>query len=364
MFQIREKDEKTKARTGVLSTAHGEIETPVFLPVATKGTVKTLDFSDLESLGVQGLIVNAFHLWIKGLDSVRNTGGLHSFMRWDRPIFTDSGGFQIIRKDFDFKITEEGFVLKSPVDGKKITYSPEVCMDVHSALGSDVAFVLDDCPPYRSSMERLRGSVDRTTDWARRCKAMKKEGQEVYAIAQGGTDSELRRRSAVELSEIEFDGYGVGGLSIGEPRDEMISSLEVSVSSLPEEKPKHMMGVGSPAEVLESISNGMDIFDSAFPTRNARHGTFYTGKGKFDIKKSGFAKVKEPLGPGCECFVCRNYSTSYIHHLFKEKEMLAYRLLSIHNLKMILDLFAGVRMSIKENKFSSFAEGYLSEFTT
>ncbi|UCD91775.1 MAG: tRNA guanosine(34) transglycosylase Tgt [Methanobacteriota archaeon] len=363
MFRIDRKDKKTKARTGILETAHGEVKTPVFLPVATKGTVKTLDFSDLESLGVQGVIVNAFHLWLKGLDSVKNAGGLHDFMRWNGPIFTDSGGFQIIRKDFDFKISREGFVLKSPVDGKKVTYSPEVCMEVHSALGSDVAFVLDDCPPYGSPTERLKESVDRTTDWARRCKAMKCKEQEVYAITQGGIDAELRKRSGQELSEIGFDGYGIGGLSIGEPRDEMISILEISVSSLSEDKPKHMMGVGSPAEVLESIANGVDIFDSAFPTRNARHGTFYTQKGKFDIKKSGFAEVKDPLGSGCECFACKNYSTSYIHHLFKEKEMLAYRLLSIHNLKMVLDLFSRVRMAIRDDTFPVFAEDYLSEFS-
>lgn len=363
MFQIAHRDEKTKARTGVLSTEHGEIKTPLFLPVATKGAVKTLDFSDLESLGVQGLIVNAFHLWLKGLDSVQNAGGLHNFMRWNHPIFTDSGGFQIIRKDFDFKITEEGFVLKSPVDGNKVTYSPEVCMDVHSSLGSDVAFVLDDCPAYGSSTERLRESVERTTDWARRCKAVKKKEQEVYAITQGGTDSQLRSRSAQELSGVGFDGYGVGGLSIGESREEMMSSLEISVSLLPEDKPKHMMGVGSPSEVLESISAGVDIFDSAYPTRNARHGTFYTEAGKFDIRKTKFAEVKEPIGPECECFTCRNYSTSYIHHLFKEKEMLAYRLLSIHNLRMVLDIFAKARNAISEDNFVTFKDEYQSRFS-
>jgi queuine tRNA-ribosyltransferase len=363
MFGIYGEDEGTNARTGILRTGHGEIKTPAFLPVATKGVVKTLDLLDLENLDVQALIVNAFHLWIRGIEYVENAGGLHKFMGWKRPIFTDSGGFQIIRRDFDFKLTDEGFLLKSPVDGKSVVYSPETCMHVHSVLGSDVAFALDDCPTYDSSPVRLEESVQRTSKWAERCKAASKKGQEIYGIVQGGTDPGLRKRSAEEISDVGFDGYGVGGLSIGEPKEEMLSALEVSISLLSKDTPKHMMGVGSPAEILESISQGVDIFDSAFPTRNARHGTFYTKEGKFDIRKRGFMKVKEPLAVGCDCFSCKNYSTSYVYHLFKEKEMLAYRLLSIHNLKVILDLVNGARMAIAENRFPSFRDEYLSDFS-
>lgn len=363
MFRIESEDSQTNARACILRTTHGDLQTPTFLPVATKGVVKTLDSRDLNELGVQGIIVNAFHLWIRGLESVESAGGLHEFMRWDGPIFTDSGGFQITRKGFDFRVTDEGFRFRSPIDGKRVIYSPEVCMQAHSILGSDVALALDDCPRYGSSVTRLEESAKRTLSWAEICKARKKEMQQVYGIVQGGTDPTLRRMSAEEISRIGFDGYGIGGLSIGESREEMLFAIEVTIPSLPRDKPRYMMGVGSPVEILESISRGIDIFDSAFPTRNARHGTFYTERGGFDIRKRDFLDRKGPLASECDCFTCMNYSASYIHHLLKEKEMLAYRLLSVHNLKMVLNLVAEARKAIEENEFSGFKSAYLSGFS-
>jgi queuine tRNA-ribosyltransferase len=353
MFSVLVQDKDSMARLGSIETSHGLLKTPAFLPVATKGVVKTLDFRDLAELRAEGLIVNAFHLWLRGMNAVKDAGGLHSFMKWKGPIFTDSGGFQIIRKDFDFKISEEGFRLKSPIDGKEVLYSPEFCMEVHSALGSDVAFVLDDCPPYPSDPERLDASIRRTTDWAKRCLKAKGDHQ-VYGIVQGGVDESLRRRSSEELSGVGLDGFGIGGLSIGESKEEMFSSVETSLTHLPADKPRHLMGVGSPAEILEAISRGIDIFDSAFPTRNARHGTFYTPKGKHDIRKKSFSGKKEPLDETCGCFTCKDYTASYVHHLFKEKDMLAYRLLSIHNLWNVIDLVRGARKSISENRFGEF----------
>jgi queuine tRNA-ribosyltransferase len=360
MFSVGKKDESSRARSGSVETSHGSLETPAFLPVATKGAVKTLDFSDLEELGASGLIVNGFHLWLRGLEAVEDAGGLHPFMKWDRPLFSDSGGFQIIRKDFDFKISDEGFLLKSPIDGQVVQYSPEVCMHVHSALGTDVAFVLDDCPPHPSKPERLEASVKRTNDWAQRCLAAKGDNQKVYGIVQGGSDPDLRKRSSKDLSGMTFDGFGIGGLSIGESREEMYSAVDVSLSNLPDDKPRHLMGVGSPAEILESISRGIDIFDSAFPTRNARHGSFYTPNGKFDIRKHEFYGKKEPLGEVCDCFTCRNYTASYLYHLYKEKEMLAYRLLSIHNLRNVISLVDDSRKAIEHNRFGEFREVYLA----
>jgi queuine tRNA-ribosyltransferase len=360
VFKTEKEDENSRARLGSLETSHGVLKTPAFLPVATKGVAKTLDFLDLENLGANGLIVNGFHLWLRGLDAIEVAGGLHAFMRWDGPIFSDSGGFQIIRKDFDFRISDEGFLLRSPIDGQKVLYSPEVCMQVHSSLGSDIALVLDDCPPHASQQDRLEVSVRRTTEWARRCAKAKGDGQQVYGIVQGGTDLDLRKRSSEELSAIGFDGFGVGGLSIGESREEMFSAVDVCLSSLPSDKPRHLMGVGSHAEILEAISRGIDIFDSAFPTRNARHGTFYTQNGKFGIRKSPFSGKKEPLDEGCGCFTCQNYTASYVHHLFKEKEMLAYRLMSIHNLWNVIDLVDQSRKAIAENRFGEFKEMYLA----
>jgi queuine tRNA-ribosyltransferase len=360
MFRVEKKDENSGARSGIVETSHGNLKTPAFLPVATKGAVKTLDVRDLEELGANGLIANGFHIWLRGLEAVEDAGGLHSFMKWDGPIFSDSGGFQIIRKDFNFKISNEGFLLKSPIDGQTVLYSPEVCMQVHSALGTDIAFVLDDCPPHPSTQKRLEVSVKRTKDWAQRCLKGKAEDQQVYGIVQGGSDPDLRKRSSEDLSGMSFDGFGIGGLSIGESREEMYSAVDVSLSNLHDDKPRHLMGVGSPAEILESISRGVDIFDSAFPTRNARHGTFYTPSGKFDIRKRKFNAKKGPLGEECSCFTCRNYTASYLYHIYKEKEMLAYRLLSIHNLRTVISLVDDCRKAIEENRFVEFKEMYPS----
>src|SRR3990172_989801 len=297
MYELIHIDKNTGARAGKLRTAHGTIDTPAFMPVATKGTVKTLANEELYEMGTQVLISNAFHLFLApGMEVIKRAGGLHEFMHWRRVIFTDSGGFQMIRKDFPFKITDEGITYKNPRDGKKYSYTPQICLENQKILGSDVAMILDECPTYGSEYSVVEASVKRTVKWAQMSKNVeKKKGQLVFAILQGGTFAELRKKCAHEIIEMDFDGYGIGGLSIGEPKDIMNEVLKYNVPLVPEDKPRYLMGVGSPVELLESIKSGVDIFDSAFPTRNARHQTLMTPIGNVDIARSNFALDFAPV---------------------------------------------------------------------
>ncbi len=366
MYELIHKDKKTGARAGKLWTNHGIIDTPAFMPVATKGTVKTLAPEELYIMGTRTLISNAFHLFLSpGMEVIKRAGGLHEFMNWKRAIFTDSGGFQMIRKDFPFKISDEGITYKNPRDGKKYPYTPETCLENQKILGSDVAMVLDECPAYGSEYSAVEASVDRTVQWAKRSKNMgKTHGQLFFAILQGGTFAELRRKCAEELIGLDFDGYGIGGLSIGEPKEIMNEVLRYSVPLIPEDKPRYLMGVGSPLEILEAIESGIDIFDSAFPTRNARHGSLMTSDGGIDIARSKFTLDFSPVDESCDCYTCKNYTRAYLHHLFKESELLALRLASIHNLHFIQSIVKGAREAIIEDRFAEYRESFNQNYNS
>jgi queuine tRNA-ribosyltransferase len=325
------------------------------MPVATKGSVKTLSSHEIYEVGVQALIANAFILYLRpGAEIIEECGGLHKFMKWERTIFTDSGGFQMLKEDFLIGASKKGVIFQSPFDNSRHLFTPEKCMEVQATLKSDVAMVLDDCPPYGVDFGYVAESLKRTLDWARRCKKAGSEEQLIFGIIQGGIYSELRKKAIEELVRLDFDGYGIGGLSIGEPKEEMFKVLRLTSRETPEDKPRYLMGVGSPMELLESISHGVDLFDSAFPTRNARHNTFYTWKGKDNITKGKFADDFSPLEEGCKCYTCKNYSRAYISHLMKVYETLGMRLLTIHNLYFLQDLMKKAREAIIEDRFEEF----------
>jgi len=340
------------ARAGIMKTAHGKIETPMFMAVATKGAVKTLSPEEVRETGTGALISNAFHLYLKpGLDIIEMHGGVHNFMRWNGVLFTDSGGFQVIRQGFFIKVTDEGMKYHGE-NGEVKIYTPEESAITQMKLGSDIAMVLDECPPHDASEKRVRKAVERTIRWAEEFKeAHDKKEQGVFAIVQGSRYEGLREKCADELVKMDFDGYGIGGLSIGESREEMMKAIEKTAPLLPEERPRYFMGLGSPEDIIETIGMGIDVFDSAFPTRNARHGTVLTMKGRYNIKKAEFKTDMGPLEEGCDCYTCRNYSRAYVRHLFKENEMLAMRLLSIHNLRFMQRFMKRIRESIIEGRF-------------
>ena len=359
MFEVISED--AKARAGALKTGHGTVETPCFMPVATKGSVKTLSSSELGELGTEALISNAFVLYLKpGTEVIAEAGGIHNFMNFDRTIFTDSGGFQILKDEFAPEVKDEGVIFRSPFDNTRHMFTPEKCIEVQGTIGSDVAMVLDDCPHYGNDHDHMEASVKRTTKWALRCKdAHKNKAQQLFAIVQGGTFRDLRETSAKSLVEIGFDGYGMGGLSIGEPKEKMLEVMEYTLPLLPRAKPRYLMGLGSPVELLRSISLGTDIFDSAFPTRNARHNSVYTTKGKYNISRGKYSKDFSPLEPGCTCHACENYTKAYIRHLTLTHEMLGMRLITIHNLHFLKELMKRARVAIIENNFEKFKHEFI-----
>lgn len=347
MFEIVAEDAQSNARIGRLRTSHGMIETPCFMPAGTKATVKTLSTEELEEMGVEAIIVNAFHLYLEPYLDIIEKVGIHKFMHWDKSIFTDSGGYQRIR-DFNLKITSQGLKFKSHSDK---TFTPEESIRIQNLLGSDVAMVLDDCPPYGMNYENIYSAVLRTSDWAERCKkAHANDRQLLFGISQGGVFPELRKECTEKLIKLNFDGYGIGGLSIGEPNSKMHEILSFTTKFLPKQKPRYLMGVGSPDDLLKCIRLGIDIFDSAFPTRNARHGTAMTASGNVSIRKQIFSRDLAQIDENCKCYTCRNYTRAYIHHLFKEKEMLGMRLLSLHNLYLIQNLITDVKRAIRCNE--------------
>ncbi len=339
MFEIVAK--AGKARVGILKTKHGEVETPLFLPVATKASVKTLTPQEAWNAGCRGIIINSLHLYRRGISYVEQAGGVHSFMKWRGFVVSDSGGFQPIKK-FPCNASDEGIEFLMP-NGEKMVFTPEMAMDVQKKLGVDIAMALDDCASYPSSKERISIAVERTIKWASSC-----QGKERFAILQGGIYEGERVRCAKSLSRMNFDGFAIGGLCIGEPKEKMYRMVNATIPRIPEEKPRHLMGVGSPEDISTCIRMGIDIFDSAFPTRNARHGTVFTEKGKINL---GRAKVKgDVIQEGCKCYTCKNFSLDYLNHLFKEKEILATRLATIHNLYFINSIFEKAREAIKEGK--------------
>ncbi len=359
MFEIISED--GTSRVGKLHTRHGIIETPVFLPVATKGCVKTLTPEEVKKVGTKALITNALHLYIRpGIKKIVEYGGIHNFIKWNGAIFTDSGGFQSI-KNFPCKINDKGIHFKYP-NGKEGNFTPKKCIDIQRSMKSDVALILDDCPPYPSPKERIFLSVKRTVEWAGDIKNIKDKNKEqlIFAIIQGGTFPDLRKKCAQSLAKMDFDGYAIGGLCIGEPVEEMYRAIHATIPFIPAEKPRHLMGIGSPSDIIKCISMGIDIFDSSFPTRNARHGTVFTKKGKINLGRNKI-KNDEPLDEGCQCYSCKNFSKAYINHLFKEKEMLGMRLATIHNLYFINELIEKAKKAIKNGKFKEFCDNFCTE---
>ena len=352
MFRVDSED--GSARAGVLKTMHGEIKTPFFMAVGTKGTVKTLTPENLYKCRVEAIITNSLHLFLRpGIDVIERHGGLHDFMHYDGIIFTDSGGFQMIRKGFFVGVDKDGITFRSPYDGKKYKFTPEFSKNVQTKIGSDVAMMLDYCPEYAVNYEEAKRSVEITTHWAKKFPKDGK-GQLNFGIVQGGVYEDLRRKSAEELSTIGFDGYGIGGLSIGEPKKVMHHLIDITNANLPENKPRYLMGVGSPLDLVEAVMHGVDIFDSVFPTRNGRHGTALTWEGALNLRKRTFREDMKQIDPNCDCYTCSNFTRSYIHHLIRENEMLGMHLLSLHNVCFLIDLTKRIREEILQGNIKKF----------
>ncbi len=355
-FDVNSSDKS--ARSGQLTVNGRKAKTPLFMPVATKGAVKTLTSEDLEELGVQAVISNMYHLLMApGIEVIESAGGLHEFMNWDGVIFTDSGGFQMIRKDFDQDINDERLRFTSGGDEYEMT--PRECVKNQWRLGPDVAMCLDHCPPYPADRGELEKSVRRTRKWAERCR---REEMNLFGISQGGTVPELRRKSCRDMVDVGFQGYAVGGLSIGEPREEMYQMLEIADDVYPANKPRYLMGLGSPVELLESIERGVDIFDSAYPTRNARHRSVFTKKGRIDIRKSVHKQEYGPIDENCDCPTCKNYSRAYINHLCRAEELSWMRLTTVHNLHFLLELMRRARDAIEEERFEQFKRVFIDDY--
>ena len=358
IFEVQARSSESRARTGFLYTRRGVIETPVFMPVGTQGSVKSLSPEEVAGLGARIILANTYHLFLRpGHELVAKLGGLHHFMNWPRAILTDSGGYQVFSLGKFCRITEEGARFQSHLDGTEHLLTPELSMEIQAALGADIRMVLDTCLPYPCEYQEAERLTRLTTRWEARSKASwekSSDGSLLFGIVQGGMYAELRRRSAQEIVEIGFDGYAVGGLSVGEPRDLMLEMLEVSVEALPRERPVYLMGVGTPEDILEAVWRGVDMFDCVLPTRNARRGTLFTSRGKLAIKQARFKEDERPLDPECDCYTCRHYSRAYLRHLFLAGELLSYRLNTIHNLHFYLKFMEEIRRAIREDRLGEF----------
>ena len=345
------------ARAGVLATAHGEVRTPAFMPVGTKGTVKTLHPDEVRELGADILLGNTYHLHFRpGDDLVAELGGLHRFMGWDGPILTDSGGFQVFSlRDTLEAVDDDGVTFRSVYDGASARFTPETAARIQANLGADVAMCLDVCPPAGVTRRELEEAVRRTTVWARRQReAVRGADQLVFGITQGASDESLRRRSIAEITELDFDGYALGGLSVGEPRELTLEATSRAAPLLPAEKPRYFMGIGDPEGILDVVERGIDMFDCVLPTRTARTGSALTWEGRLNLKNARFARDDGPLGEECGCPACTRFSRAYIRHLVNQRELLGLRLLTLHNLRFVLDVTAGARDAIEKGRLASF----------
>src|SRR5215210_912639 len=354
------------ARAGVLRTAHGDVPTPAFMPVGTKATVKTLDPDELTALGTTILLGNTYHLHFRpGEELIAELGGLHRFMAWDGPILTDSGGFQVFSlRDTIADVDDEGVTFRSVYDGSLERFTPESVAAVQSKLGSDIAMCLDICPPVGIDRRELEEAVRRTAVWAaRQRKAPRAEGQLLFGIAQGASDPELRRRSIAEVGELDFDGYALGGLSVGEERGEMFDTTAWGAELLPVDKPRYFMGIGDPEGILEVIERGVDMFDCVLPTRTARTGSALTWQGRLNLRNARFARDPAPLDPDCACPACERFSRAYLRHLVNQQELLGHRLLTLHNLRFVLDLTAGARAAIERGELQSYKSASLERLS-
>jgi queuine tRNA-ribosyltransferase len=362
-FEVIATSTETRARTGRLRTGRGDIATPVFMPVGTAGTVKALTPDDLKACGASIILGNTYHLYLRpGREVIRLFSGLHRFMNWDGPILTDSGGFQIFSLAKISKITETGFEFQSHIDGSRHVITPEDAVAIQSELGADIIMCLDECIPYPADIDTAEKALSLTTRWARRCRqAWEKTGRTdnaLFGIVQGGMFLDLRRRSVEELMEIDFPGYAVGGLSVGEPKDLMMAVADATLPLLPREKPRYVMGVGTPADLVELAAMGADMFDCVMPTRNARNGQLFTSSGAVNISNARFRTDTGPLDPSCGCPTCRQYSRAYLHHLYRCRELLSFRLNTLHNLYYYLHLMAEMRAAIAADRFDEFRAAF------
>lgn len=366
-YELVKQDAATGARAGIIHTPHGSFPTPIFMPVGTQASVKAVSPDELKDLGAGIILSNTYHLFLRpGMDLVREAGGLHKFMHWDRAILTDSGGFQVFSLGSLRKITEEGVTFRSHIDGSKKFLSPEVSVEVQTALGSDIVMAFDECVPYPADYEYTKRSTDRTHRWAERCKkAMTRDDQGLFGIVQGGMFKELRRESANTLVDMDFPGYAVGGLSVGEPKEMMYEMLDYTTELLPKDKPRYLMGVGTPDCLVEGVARGIDMFDCVFPTRVARNGMAMTWNGRLVMKNSEFTHDHTPLKENCGCYACRNgYTRAYIRHLVRAGEIFGLRLLTLHNLYFLQQFMRELRQSIIEERFAAFRSDFMVNYNT
>lgn len=366
-YSLLKKDENTKARYGKLTTNHGTFETPMFMPVGTLATVKTLSPEELKEINSAVILANTYHLWLRpGEDIVNRAGGLHSFMNYNGPILTDSGGFQVfsLAKNKKKDITEEGVYFKSHLDGKKLFLTPELSIQIQNKLDSDIAMSFDECIPYPASYEYAKQSTERTLRWAIRGKKVhQNENQSLFGIIQGGEYKDLREYSAKETVKIDFDGYSIGGTSVGEGKDVMYKMIEDAIFYLPEDKPRYLMGVGDPIDLLEGIERGIDMFDCVLPTRIARHGNAFTRNGKINIKNKKYKEDFTSIEKSCDCYTCTHYTKAYIRHLIMANESFGGRLLSIHNIRFLIKEMEEVRISIQRGNFTSYKNEFIKKYT-
>ncbi len=361
-YQLLKQD--GEARAGLLQTTHGQIETPIFMPVGTQASVKAMAPRDLDEVGAQIILSNTYHLYLRpGHNLVAEAGGLHSFMHWPKPILTDSGGFQVFSLAKLRDIGEDGVAFRSHIDGSRHFFTPEKVMEIEQALGADIAMVFDVCSPYPAPKEQIVAALEKTTRWAARCQACHtREDQALFGIVQGGLFNDLRRRSAEELIELDFPGYGIGGLSVGEPKPLMYDCLEHLLPIMPKDKPRYLMGVGSPDCLVEGVARGVDMFDCVLPTRIARNGTVFTRRGKLVVRNAEYARDFSPLEEGCDCYACRNFSRAYIRHLVKANEIFGLHLTTIHNLHFLLHLMQEMRQHILAGTFAAFYKEFFANW--
>ena len=364
-FELIKTDNKTKARRGRVTTKHGSIETPVFMPVGTAATVKAVKPEDVLEMGAEIILSNTYHLFLRpGHEIIKEAGGLHKFMNWNKPILTDSGGFQVFSLGAMRKITEDGVTFQSHIDGSKQILTPEKSIEIQNALGSDIIMAFDECTEYPVSKEYCDSALERTIRWLERCKKAHKntEEQSLFGIVQGGMFADLREKSAKQTVAIDLPGYAIGGLSVGESKELMYEVLDYTVDYLPENKPRYLMGVGSPDALFEGVERGIDMFDCVLPTREARHGSVMTSEGGINIKNAQYERDFTPLDHACDCYTCRNYSRSYLRHLYKSGEILSSMLLSIHNLHFLVNMMGKIRKSIEDDNFSELKDETLGKY--
>ncbi len=364
MFELLKTDSPTKARLGRLTTAHGVVDTPVFMSVGTQGSVKAIDPRELDEMGTQIILGNTYHLNLRpGMDVIRAAGGLHRFINWPKPILTDSGGFQVFSLAKIRKVKTHGVEFRSHLDGSLLFLGPKEAMEIQRTLGSDIAMVFDECPAHDAPAKEQRLAVERTIRWAKECREQPRApGQMVFGICQGGSNAALREECARAIVAMDFDGYAIGGVSVGEPEPEMMRAVEFAEPHLPAHKARYAMGLGTPAQLVELVARGVDMFDCVLPTRVARNGTAYTRKGAIGLRGAIYTQDFGPIEKGCDCFACRNFTRAYLRHLLRVNEILGLRMLSVHNSHMYVKLMADVRSAIAAGTFGEFYREFIAGF--